>query len=73
MKKDKGQTEKRPVWEIILIFKEILKSDFSVTFFDTELTFSGKKIEFFPQNVNSAIIYHLLCKQKQWVFAPNNH
>ena len=33
----------------------------------------GKKLNFFPLNVNSAVIYHFLCKQRQNVFTPNKH
>ena len=55
MKKGKGQTKKRPVQEII----SILKSDFGSQLL-TQLMFSGKS-----PNVNSAIIYHFRCKQKQ--------
>ena len=65
VKKDKGQTEKRPIWEI-LILKLILKSNFCVTYLDTELTFNGK---LFPLNVNSTIIYHLLRKKTMIIYS----
>ena len=44
--------------------------------FDTELTFCRKRNllqKFIALNVNSAIIYHFLCKHKKQVFTPNKH
>ena len=45
-----------------------MSSDFGSHFYDIELTltFIGKNW-FFPLNVNSAIIYHLLCKQNAYL------